>query len=72
MVFFIIGGIVYFLTRMIPFGKDLLESIFYLIFRFIVSIVLSTCMLWLIYKKTKIYAQAKGWLLSHKDSLMRV
>ena len=57
---------------MIPFGKDLLESVFYLIFRFIVSIVLSTCMLWLIYKKTKIYAQAKEWLLSHKDSLMRV
>lgn len=71
-VFFIIGGIVYFLTRMIPFGKDLLESIFYLICRFIVSIVLSTGMLWLIYKKTKIYAQAKGWLLSHKASLMRV
>ena len=70
--FFIIGGVIYFLTRMIPFGKGLLENIFYLIFRFILSTVLSTSMLWLLYKKTKIYAQAKGWLLSHKASLMRV
>mgnify|MGYP000981289620 CR=1 FL=1 len=61
--------IIYFITRQIPFGESLLQNILYLIVRLIISVVVSIFILWITYKKTKIYIQAKEWILSHSISL---
>lgn len=67
--FLLIGWLVYFITSRIPFGDGLVQNITYLIIRFVISVIISIFMLWLLYFKTSIYRQAKNWILLHENIL---
>lgn len=61
----IIGLIVYYATRLIPFGSDLITVICYILLRIIVGVLISASLITLLLYKTQEFQNAKGWLIAH-------
>lgn len=70
-IFCSIGVVVYYLTRIIPYGVGMGNIVLFMIMRLFIAILVAGGLFLIVYSHTNVYKDSKEWLLSHLKLLKK-